>query len=475
MYDVIIIGAGVSGSSIARELSRYDAKIAVIEKEEDVCSGTSKANSGISHSGYDAASGSLMAKLNVQGNNMMERLSEELDFPYKRIGSLVLCIDEKDIYKLEELKERGEKNGVPNLEILNRQKLLEMEPNISDEVVAGLYAPTAGIVCPFSLNIAMAENANVNGVEFIFNTEVIGFEKEDDIWIVKTNNQSYKTKSVINASGVYSGHIHNMVSEDKIEIIYRRGDYLLLDKKEHGHVNHVIFQLPSKYGKGVLVAPTLDKNIIVGPTAIDVDEPYATNTTAEGIKEVIEKSQIAIKNLPLKSVITSFSGIRAHEKGHEFIIKEVEDAPMFFDCAGIESPGLTSAPAIGVMMADMVKDRLNLEKKDNFIARRKSIPKVHSLSKKEVAKLIEKDDRYAQIICRCEMITEGEIINAINRPLGAKTLDGLKRRVRATSGRCQGGFCTPRLLEILSKELGVDIEKISKNSPKSTLLTQRVK
>lgn len=475
MYDVIIIGGGVSGSSIARELSRYKAKIAVIEKASDVCEGTSKANSAIAHAGYDANSGSLMAKLNVQGNKMMKEYAEELDFPFKQIGSLVLCFDENDKDKLEDLRQRGIKNGVEGLEILDRDELLKIEPNISDSVCAALYSPTAGIICPFRMNIAMAENACVNGVEFIFNTEVTGIEKNNETWTIKTNNKDYQTRAVVNAAGVHAAEIHNLVSKNKIHITPRRGDYLIFDKKVGSTVNHVIFQLPTKLGKGVLVSPTVDGNIIVGPTAIDIEDFEATNTTREGLDEVIEKSKLSIKNLPLNTVITSFAGLRAHEAGHEFIIKELEDNELFFDCAGIESPGLTSSPAIGMMMADMIQEKLKFEKNENFVGKRTATPETRTMSKEELNKLIEKDKRYGQIICRCEMVTEGEIVDAIKRPLGATTLDGLKRRVRVTAGRCQGGFCTPRLLEILSRELGVDENEIAKNSKNSVLLTARTK
>lgn len=475
MYDVIIIGSGVSGSSVARELSRYKAKILVLEKEADVCNGSSKANSGIAHAGYDAESGTLKAKLNVAGHKLMDTLSKELDFPFKKTGSLVLCFDKNDIHKLEELKERGIKNGVQNLSILNRDEILAIEPNISDKTCAALYAPDAGIVCPFRMNIAFAENAHVNGVEFKFNTEVTGFEKSGFGWMVQTNTGMYETKVVINAAGLYSARLHNMVSEDKLNIIFRRGDYLLLDKKVGNYVKQVNFQLPSKYGKGVLIAPTIDNNIIVGPTAIDVDAPEYVNTTREGLDTVIERAARSIKNIPFGSAITSFAGLRAHEEKGEFVIKEVEDAPLFFDCVGIESPGLTSSPALGIMVADMVQEKMHFDKKENFQAIRKAPPVIKDMDTKALNELIKNDSRYGHIICRCEMVSEGEIVNAIHRPLGATNLDALKRRVRVMAGRCQGGFCTPRLLEILSRELNITQEKLCKNSKGSEMLIGRTK
>lgn len=470
MYDVIIIGAGVSGSAIAREISRYKVNACVLEKAEDVCCGTSKANSAIVHAGYDAAEGSLMAKLNVQGNEMMGALAEELDFEFKKNGSLVVCLSEEDRPNLKELYERGIANGVKDLRIIERDELVEMEPNISDDAVAALYAPTAGIVCPFGMNIAFAENASQNGVEFYFDTEVTGVRKIDAGWAIDTNNGTYETKCVVNAAGVYADKIHNMVSDKKMTITPRRGDYCLLDKSAGGHVAKTIFQLPGKYGKGILVAPTVHGNLIVGPTAIDIEDKEGTNTTREGLDNVIQKSGGSVKNLPMRSVITSFAGLRAHEENHEFIIEEVQGAPGFVDCAGIESPGLTSCPAIGVMAADIVKGILSPEPNPDFDGTRKGILKPDELSKEERDTLIKENPAYGNIICRCEMITEGEIIDAIKRPLGARSLDGVKRRTRAGMGRCQSGFCSPRTMEILSRELEKPIEEITKSGGESKIV-----
>lgn len=461
-YDVIIIGAGVSGSAAARELSRYQVKACVLEKEEDVCCGTSKANSAIVHAGYDADEGSLMAKLNVQGNKMMPALAQELDFPFLQNGSLVVCTDEESRPGLDALYERGVKNGVEGLRIVERDELVKMEPNISDTAVAALYAPTAGIVCPFQLNIALAENANQNGVEFFFDTCVEGIEKLDEGFRVHTNNGDYEARCVVNAAGVYADVIHNMVSDHELHIIPRRGDYNLLDKTAGGHVKRTIFALPGKYGKGILVAPTVHGNLIVGPTAIDIEDKDGTNTTREGLNEVAEKCANTVKNVPLRQVITSFAGLRAHQPGHEFLIGELPEAPGFIDCAGIESPGLTSSPAIGVMVAEIVRDLLGLEKDPGFVGTRKGILNPEELTMEERNALIREQPAYGNIICRCEMVTEGEILDAIHRPLGAKSLDGVKRRTRAGMGRCQAGFCSPRTMEILARELGKDMSEITK-------------
>ena len=470
MYDVIIIGGGVAGAASARELSRYKVNACVLEKEDDVCCGTSKANSAIVHAGYDAANGSLMAKLNVRGNEMMEQLSKDLDFPFKRNGSLVICRAEEDMPNLQALYERGVKNGVKNLKIISKEELKEMEPNIADDAVAALYAPTGGIVCPFNLNIALAENANVNGVEFKFNTEVTDIKKVDDHFEIQTNKGVYETKYVVNAAGVYADKFHNMVSEKKIHITPRRGDYCLLDKTAGGHVSKTIFALPGKFGKGILVTPTVHGNLLLGPTAIDIEDKEGMNTTAAGLNEVITKAGENVKNIPMRQVITSFAGLRAHEDNHEFIIEELEECKGFVDCAGIESPGLTSAPAIGEMVANILKDSMGLEEKEDFIATRKGVLNPEDLSLEERKQLIKEKPAYGNIICRCEMITEGEIIDAIKRPLGARTLDAVKRRTRAGMGRCQSGFCSPRTMEILARELGVDMSEITKTGGDSKII-----
>lgn len=470
MYDVIIIGAGVTGTACARELSRYEAKICVLEKEEDVCYGTSKANSAIVHAGYDAAEGSLKAKLNVRGNLMMEELSEKLDFPFKRNGSLVICLHKEDFPKLETLYERGKKNGVKGLQILYREQVKEMEPNITDEVYAALYAPSAGIVCPFAMNLAFAENAVVNGAEFRFDTEVQNIRKTSQGWEIETSKEVFLTKTVINAAGVYADRFHNMVSEKKLCITPRRGSYCLLDKSAGPHVNRTVFSLPGKYGKGILVTPTVHGNLLLGPTAEDIENKEGTNTSAQELEQVIQKAGMNVKNLPLRQVITSFAGLRAHEEGDDFVIGESEDAPGFVDCAGIESPGLTAAPAVGEMVSGILKKRLNLKEKDAFISERKGILNPAALDKEEYRELLKKQPAYGNIICRCEMVSEGEILDAIHRPLGARSLDGVKRRTRAGMGRCQSGFCSPKTMEILARELGKDMAEITKCGKNSQII-----
>lgn len=470
MYDVIIIGAGVTGCAVARYLSRYQGSALVLERAEDVCCGTSKANSAIIHAGFDAAHGSLMAKMNVQGSRMVPGLAKELDFPFRRNGSLVVCMSEEDMHRLLALYENGVKNGVEGLEIVDARRLHELEPNVSKNAVAALWAPTGGIVCPFNMTIALAENANANGVDFRFNTKVTGFTRGEEGWTVHTEQGDFRTRYVVNAAGVYADVLHNMVSARKLHITPRRGDYCLLDRQVGGFVSHTVFQLPGKLGKGVLVSPTVHGNIIVGPTAIDIEDRDGTNTTAAGLEELISKAGISVDNLPIRQTITSFAGLRAHEDHHEFVIGEAEDAPGFVDCAGIESPGLTSAPAIGLTVAELLREKLGLREKEDFIAIRKGLLDPKSLTWDAYQALIRENPAYGQIICRCEQVTEGEIIDAIRRPLGARSLDGVKRRTRAGMGRCQAGFCSPRVMEILARELGVSQAEITKCGGASRLI-----
>lgn len=471
MYDVVVIGAGVTGCAIARELSKYHYRTVVLEKNSDVCEGTSKANSGIVHAGFDAEPGSVMAKMNLRGNELMEGLSKDLDFSFKRNGSMVLCFDEKDLDKLENLLERGRKNGVPDLRIISKEEVKEIEPNLTDDLAAALYAPTGGIVCPFGLTIALAENACENGVEFRFNTEVQKILPKDGYYTLETAGGMIDSKIVINAAGVYSDKIHNMVSEEKLEIVPRKGEYCLMDKKVGDFVSHTIFQLPTIYGKGVLVSPTVHGNLLAGPTAVDIEDKENTQTTGEGLEELLKKAAVSAPNLPTRQVITSFTGLRAHWAGHDFIIGEVKGAPGFIDVAAMESPGLTSAPAVGEYVAELVQGILPADKKADFKATRTGIPHVADASFEERQALISKNPAYANVICRCEVVTEGEILDAIHRPCGATTVDGIKRRTRAGMGRCQSGFCAPKVVEILARELGKDISEITKAGEGSNFIT----
>lgn len=478
MYDIIVIGAGVVGTCIARELSKYQANVCVIDKGDDVASGTSKANSGIVHAGYDCKPGTLMAKLNVRGNELLYQLAEELDFPIKKNGSLIVCTVESERGKLDELLAQANANGVPDARIVERDELLQMEPNLSPNSVAALYVPTGGIICPFNLAIAMGENAAVNGVEFKFETKVENIVKKDSYYELDTNKGVMETKAVVNAAGVYADVMHNMVSEKKMKIVARKGEYLLMDKELGNYFTATIFPLPGPMGKGVLTAPTIHGNMFVGPSATDIEDKEGVNTTQEIINDLVDKasnSYLTKDRLPMNKVITSFAGLRAHEEHHEFIVEEVADAPGFFDAAGIESPGLTSSPAIAEMMVGLIQDKYHFPKNENFIAKRKGIVHMEDLSMEEKNEMIKKNPQYGNIVCRCEMVTEGEIVDAINRPLGARSLDGIKRRTRQGMGRCQAGFCTPRTMEILSRELGIPMTEITKKGEGSNMLVGKIK
>lgn len=462
MKDVIIIGAGVSGCAVARELSRYELDICVLEKESDVCEGTSKANSGIVHGGFDAKPGTLKAKLNVLGNQMMDEMAEKLDFPFRRNGAMVVCKSKEEMAVLEELMERGKKNGVEGMEMLSRSQALLLEPNLADTVYAAIHIPSSGIVCPFEMNLAYAENAVQNGVQFHLETEVKQIEKMENGFRVLTDKGMFETRFLINAAGVYADIFHNMVSREKIHITPRRGEYCLLDKNAGNLVERTIFQIPTPKGKGVLVTPTVHGNLLIGPTAADITDKEGTETTSDGLEEVMKKCTKSVKNIPKRQIITSFAGLRAHEDDGDFIIQEVKDAKGFIDVAGIESPGLSSVPAIGVYVRDIMAGLTELCEKKEFCEHRKRITRISELSREEQNGLIQENPAYGQIVCRCEGVTMGEILDAIHRPLGATTLDGIKRRTRAGMGRCQAGFCTPKNMELLAEELHLELKDIRK-------------
>ena len=471
IYDAIVIGGGAVGCAAARELSRYDLRIALCEKGEDVCVGTSKANSAIVHAGFDAMPGTNKARFNVLGSRMMEKLSRELDFSYRRNGALVLCFDEKAMPNLEELLRRGIANGVEGLRIVAGEELHRLEPALSPAAVAALYAPTSAIVCPFGMTIALAENAAANGAEFFFYSRVTAICRRDGLYEVTAGGRVLKARTVVNAAGVYSDEIHNLVCGDKLTIQPRSGEYCLLDKRDGQLVDRTIFQLPGKLGKGVLVTPTVHGNLLIGPTATDQADKEATNTTAEGLDYAAKMAGLSVPDLPMRDTITSFCGVRAHLVGgsDDFVVGESADG--FFDAAGIESPGLSSAPAIGVYLAELIAGKLGAAEKKDFAATRRDIPHLRELPLEERQALVRENPAYGNIICRCEQISEGEIVDAIHRVPGAKSLDGVKRRVRAGMGRCQGGFCSPRVMDILSRELNRPQTELTKSGGESKLLT----
>ncbi|MGL5315766.1 MAG: NAD(P)/FAD-dependent oxidoreductase [Peptostreptococcaceae bacterium] len=461
MKDIVIIGAGVVGCSIARELSKYKLDIVVIDKNQDVAEGISKANSGIVHAGYNEKEDTLKAKLNIEGNKLMEALSKELDFKFKRNGALILAFNEEEVDRIKYLKENGEKLGVNNLEIIDKEEILNLEPQINKNVLKALHAKNSGIVSPYEMTIALGENAAENGVGFKLGHEVLNISKENEVYNIKLNNgQVLQTKIVINASGLNGAKLNNLVSNNKYEINPVKGEYCLFDKiAGEGH-EKTLFQVPSKDSKGVLVTPTVDGNLLLGPNA---KASQSEITSREGIDEIIEKGKKTIAELPLNRVLNTFSGLRPKINGEDFIIEEAKDAKNFINVIGIDSPGLTAAPAIGCYVAELLKSKVELQEKENFIATRKGITRFNELSLEQKNSLIAKNPSYGKIVCKCELVTEGEILESINRSLGATTIDGVKRRTRAMMGGCQGIGCMITIGNLLAKELGIDISEINKN------------
>lgn len=477
MYDVAIIGAGITGSSIARELSKYNLKVVAIEKGIEVCQGTTKANSAIVHGGFDAKVGSLKAKLNVEGNKLYENLCKELNVEFKQIGSLVLAFSEEEMNHVKDLYDRGLENKSRGLKILNKEEVINIEPNVNENVVGALLCESAGIVCPFNLNIALMENAMANGVDLKLESEVLDINKEDDYFNININNvENIKAKYVINAAGVYADKINNMIGGDEYFIIPRKGEYKILDKSEGKIANHVLFQCPTEKGKGVLVTQTVHGNLLVGPNANVVEDKDDITTTRAGLNEIVNDSKNSIENIDFRKTITSFAGLRATPNTGDFMIFASEKCKNFINVGGIESPGLASAPAVAKYVVNIIKEEgLNLEEKENFNPIREKTKPFIKMIKEEKDEITKKDERYKRIICRCENVTEGEIVEAINSLCGAKTLDGVKRRVRPGMGRCQGGFCGPKVIEIIARELQIDVEDVLKDYKDSNAVVGKSK
>lgn len=478
MFDIAIIGAGVIGSAVARELSRYALNIVILEKGNDVSLGTTKANSAIVHAGYDAPATSLKGKLNVKGNAMYDQVCRELDVPFKRVGSLVVAHDEEQLETLEDLLENGKTLGVPGLEIIDQKTIQEREPNLNKDLIAALYAPTAGIVEPWELAIAYCENAMDNGVSLKLNFEVKKIENKAGVFEIHSSDDMVSASTVINCAGVHADDIYNMVAKSHFTIKPRRGQYYLLDKEANGLVNAVIFPCPSKMGKGILVAPTVDGNVLVGPDSQDLslDEKEATNTTGDRLAYIKETAGAICDHIPYRLNITTFAGLRAEPSTGDFIIEESPLVENFINVAGIKSPGLSSAPAIAEMVVEIYTEKhRGIKTNDHFDPMRRPRIKFAELSLEEKQELIEKDPRYGRIICRCETISEGEIVDAIKRNAGGRTLNGIKRRVRPGAGRCQGGFCGPRVMEILKRELNLNMSDIRQEGSDSYILTGMTK
>lgn len=475
--DVVIIGGGAVGCAIARELSKYELDITLVEKNEDVGGKASKSNSAIIHTGYDATPGSLESQLVVAANPMYESLCKDLDVSMKIVGAILPAMDDEQYQQLAGIKEKAFKNRVYDVEYLNRQQIMEMEANINPQVKGGLYIPREGVIDPFTLVQAYGENAYANGVKFLLNNEVMDIEVDNNrVKRVVTDKKTIATKYVINAAALYCDHIASMVGKDDYKVIARRGEFYILDKSTSCKVNHIVLPIPTKITKGKLICPTIHGNTLIGPTAEDMDIKTDSSTTREGLDSILEDVLKLIPGVNIKDTITQYSGLRPYRIPEGYNIDVYEDLKGYINISGVRSTGLTASISIGKYVAHLMKENgMDAPLKDNFIAKRKGIIKFNEISRQDQEEAIKKNPLYGNIVCRCETITEGEILDAIHRPLGAKSVDMVKRRVRAGTGRCQGGFCGPKVIEILERELNLSEEEITKKGYGSQMLAGKVR
>lgn len=472
MYDVCIIGAGVVGANIARELAKYDLKVCMLERCDDVSCGASKANSGIVHGGYSDEPGTLKAELCVKGNRMYEQLDKELNFGYRETGSMVLIFRDEDKGKLDKLYEKGVKNGVGGLEIIDGDKAREIEPYLSSEVKGALYCANAGVTSPYEFVIALAENAVANGVDLHLNTEVTAIEKAGDIFTIATNNGEFKARYVINSAGMYSDRVAKMVGIDEYNITPRRGQYILLEKEQNYLAKSVIFQVPTELGKGILVTTTYHGNLMVGPNAEEIDDREDVGTNAQALEYIVNTARLSVPGFDMKKAITSFAGNRPVANVKDWVIEESR-VKGFINLVGIDSPGLTSSPAIALKVKQILTDAgLHLQPKADFNPYRKPV-----IRKKDAAFAgdINSEIPEQHLICRCEQVTEAEIIDALQRGIPIRSIDAIKRRTRAGQGKCQGAFCGPRVRQVIARELGIPVEEVTQRGPGSSILPPRAK
>lgn len=474
-FDIAIIGAGVVGGLIARELSKYKLNICILEKEYDVAMGATKANSGIVHAGFDAEEGSLKARFNVAGSKMMKRVTDELGVKYRQNGSLVVGFNDTDRAHIEKLVARGIKNGVEGVCLIEADELRSIEPNISDKAACALYAPTGAIVCPYELCIASIGNAMDNGADLICDFEVENIEKDGEKYIISSNNKQISAHFVVNSAGLYSDEIAKMVGDNSFTVKARKGDYILLDRECGNMARCTIFRCPSEMGKGILISPTVDGNLLLGPTSVNIDDKEDKSTDADGLARIMSKASENLKiGVPFGKSITSFCGLRAYANTGDFIIKTSNER--FISLGGIESPGLSSAPAIAEYVVELLeKEGMELIKNESFNPIRELKHAFREGSIEEKNKIIKRDASYGKIICRCESISEGEILDAIRSNPRARDVDGVKRRTRAGMGRCQGGFCAPYVMELIARENGVDFESVTKSGGDSAIVYRKTK
>lgn len=464
--DIVIIGAGAVGCAIARELSKYKADVIVVDKKEDVGGDASKSNSAIIHTGYDAGPGTLESQLVVAANPMYDKIAEDLDVPFKRIGAILPAFTDEQFEKLPAIKEKAFNNRVYDVEYLTAEELLALEPNLNPEVKGGLYIPRESVIDPFILVQAYAENACANGVKFLLNTKVTGIKTENGkIRLVETTGGEIETKIVINAAALYCDEIAAMVGKADYKVVARKGQFYILDKNTSCKVNTIVLPIPTKITKGKLMCPTIHGNMLVGPTAEDQDSKEDKSTTREGLASIEADVRKLIPGVNLSDTITQYSGLRPNRNPEGLRVDTYDDLEGYVNLSGVRSTGLTLSAAMGKYVVEVIRQRayLDLQFKENYIATRKGIVRFHELSDEEKEKIIEENPLYGNVICRCETITEGEIVDAVRRPLGARSMDAVKRRVRAGMGRCQGGFCGPKVMEIIARELGISTEEVNKN------------
>ncbi|MHA1143357.1 MAG: NAD(P)/FAD-dependent oxidoreductase [Candidatus Helarchaeota archaeon] len=474
MKDVVIIGAGITGCSTARNLARFELDTLVLDAAADVSAGTTKANSGIIHAGYGTKPGTLKARLNVLSQPMFDKVCAELGVPFKRIGSLVVSIQENGLKTLEQLQAQGNENGVFTEIITDPEVIRTMEPSLSENVNGILFAPRAAIVSPYELAIAMAQNAAMNGVKFQFNAEVTAIDKKTDYLVVKHSGGTVEARFVLNCAGVHADDVSRMVGLDYFKIMPRRGEYVLFDKHAF-NINHTLFSLPSKNTKGVLIGPTTGDTVYVGPNAENIEDKEDTSTTRRGLDFILKSARMMVPTLPIKQVIRSYAGLRPVSDTNDFII-ETTDVPGFINVAGIQSPGLSACLAIAEMVTSILQDcGCKMQPNKGFNPHRPRWSHFANLSHEEMDELVKKNPQFGRVVCRCETVTEGEIVKSLQGPIGATTLDGVKFRTRAGMGRCQGGFCTSRVIKIIERELKIPLEKITKNGPRSPLFMGRTK
>lgn len=474
-YDVIVIGSGVTGAMTAYQLSQYQLRVCVVDKRLEPAAETSSANSGIVHAGYDAKPGSNKARLNVRGNAYMEDVCRKLDVPFKRIGSLVLAFSDEEAKTVEQLYQSGVQNGVPGLRVIDANELYELEPGVQPNAVCALYAPSAGIVCPYELTTAALEVACAAGAEYLREAEVTDIQKTEDGFTVTAGGQTLTASVVVNAAGLYADHIARMVGDDRFTITPRKGEYILFEKSMGKTVGHVVFQTPAGGSKGVLVSPTVDGNLYIGPNANVVEHKDDTSTTWKGLEEIKTCAAKSVAKLDMRLAITNFAGLRATPSTGDFIIDS--PVPGFINAAGIESPGLSAAPAIAEEVVGLVRasGRVAMTEREDWTGVREPVKRFREMTDAERAELVRENPAYGRIICRCETVTEQEIRDAICRPAGARSVDGVKRRTRSGMGKCQGGFCGPRVVDILAEELGCEPTEITKFGGASYMLTGKTR